>query len=426
MELSWVWGQSRISFYHSKDSIELYNKDEKTQTLAELCKDITPSCRLNPLLFNGHLQTFYTVAKNQDISVYYKRKIFEADDAVYTGSFAVDFVVPPYEGNDEALPPRTTYYKDAEFEEIGSNDNKPMLITLHGLSGGSHEIYLRHVLELLFNEGWEACVVNSRGCAQSKLTSGILFNARATWDIRQTVKWLKKSFPNRPLFAIGYSLGANILINYLGEEGSNCNLEAAVVISNPWNLDTGSIALQRSWLGKEVYSRTMGGNMKKLFETHVEQISRNPRIDVEKVRSIRYLHEFDRELQGPTYGYPTEGAYYRDASSSDSLLAVKTPLFAIHAEDDPIAAMECLPLEEFKQNHYAVLCTTSLGGHLSWFESGGGRWFVKPATQFLIKMAGDIDLSKLSMQKIKDDTGIATRSPFFDPMRRRLQIQTGV
>ena len=213
MELSWVWGQSRISFYHSKDSIELYNKDEKTQTLAELCKDITPSCRLNPLLFNGHLQTFYTVAKNQDISVYYKRKIFEADDAVYTGSFAVDFVVPPYEGNDEALPPRTTYYKDAEFEEIGSNDNKPMLITLHGLSGGSHEIYLRHVLELLFNEGWEACVVNSRGCAQSKLTSGILFNARATWDIRQTVKWLKKSFPNRPLFAIGYSLGANILIN---------------------------------------------------------------------------------------------------------------------------------------------------------------------------------------------------------------------
>ena len=44
-----------------------------------------------------------------------------------------------------------------------------------------------------------------------------------------------------------------------------------------------------------------------------------------------------RELQGPTWGYPTEGAYYRDASSSDALLAVRIPLFALHAEDDPVS-----------------------------------------------------------------------------------------
>lgn len=56
-------------------------------------------------------------------------------------------------------------------------------------------------------------MVNSRGCAKSKITTGVLYNARATWDVRQVVHWLRKTFPNRPLFGIGFSLGANILVN---------------------------------------------------------------------------------------------------------------------------------------------------------------------------------------------------------------------
>jgi len=142
-------------------------------------------------------------------------------------------------------------------------------------------------------------------------------------------------------------------------------LKAAVVCSNPWNLDAGSLALQRTWIGREIYSKTIGSNMKRLIELHHDQVSKNPKLDFEKIRAVKYLHEFDRHIQGPTWGYPTEGAYYRDASSTDSLLAVKIPLFAINAEDDPIAVNEALPYEEVKQTPYGVLCTTSLGGHLS-------------------------------------------------------------
>lgn len=119
----------------------------------------------------------------------------------------------PYKDEDESLPPRTRHYDEQEFDSIGSEDHTPMLVMLHGLSGGSHEIYLRHVLKPMLDAGWEACVVNSRGCAKSKITTGILFNARATWDVRQVVKWLRKTFPNRPLFGIGFSLGANIMVN---------------------------------------------------------------------------------------------------------------------------------------------------------------------------------------------------------------------
>jgi predicted alpha/beta-fold hydrolase len=110
-----------------------------------------------------------------------------------------------------------------------------------------------------------------------------------------------------------------------------------VVISNPWNLESGSLALQRTWMGREIYSKTMGTNMKRLLALHHDQVSKNPKLDFDKINNLQYLHEFDRCVQGPTWGYPTEGAYYRDASSTDSLLAVKIPLLAINAEDDPVS-----------------------------------------------------------------------------------------
>ncbi|KAL9116536.1 MAG: hypothetical protein Q9187_006941 [Circinaria calcarea] len=132
------------------------------------------------------------------------------------------------------------------------------------------------------------------------------------------------------------------------------------------------------------------------------------------------LEDHGEDLQGPTWGYPTEGAYYRDASSVDALLAVKIPLFALNAEDDPIAVGEAIPYEEFKQTPHAVLCTTSLGGHLSWFEVGGSRWFAKPATQFLMKIANEFDYLQ-SGSIIDGDSEIGVEaSPSFDPMRRKL------
>ena len=212
-----LFGYAKTSFYHHTSSLSLPIKstgaEEHSTDLLHLCKQVTPACRLNPLLFNGHLQTFWTAVKSQDIPIYYKRHIFSAEEVNFVGTFAVDFAVSPYDGDDQSLPPRTTYYSEREFEEMGSTDATPMLVCLHGLSGGSHEIYLRSVLKPIVDAGWEACVVNSRGCAKSKVTSGVLYNARATWDVRQVVKWLRKTFPNRPLFGIGHSLGANILVN---------------------------------------------------------------------------------------------------------------------------------------------------------------------------------------------------------------------
>ena len=65
-------------------------------------------------------------------------------------------------------------------------------------------------------------------------------------------------------------------------------------------------------------------------------MKKNGNVDIEKIRNTTYLHEFDREIQCPTWGYPTEGAYYRDASSVDLISNIRIPFFVINAQDDPV------------------------------------------------------------------------------------------
>ena len=249
MAFAWYPGRASTTFTHSKEPLILPTKNGPARAFPELCKDATPDCVLNPFLFNGHLQTAWTAVKSDGPPIHYKRRVFEAEDSKFAGHYTVDFVVSPppksptgkaEDGGPEdeglredpmgighyRLPPRTTYFTDKEFGNLKSEDTKPLLILLHGLSGGSYEVYLRHVLAPLVaqtsageNAGgisggdWEALVVNSRGCAGSKITTSILYNARATWDVRQVVKWCRKTWPKRPLFGIGFSLGANILTN---------------------------------------------------------------------------------------------------------------------------------------------------------------------------------------------------------------------
>jgi len=343
--MSWLLGHAQTTYTHHPTPIPLTTKSGHSTTLSTLASSAIPPCRLNPLLFNGHLQTMYTARKDPGPPIHYKRRIFESNHSVYPGHFAVDFVVSQEEGEKallernervDELPERTTTFTSPEWDALPSTDTKPLLIALHGLTGGSHEVYLREPLAPLTACGWTACVVNGRGCALSKITTPQMFNSRATWDVRQTVLTLRDMFPNRPLYAVGFSLGANILTNYLGEEGSECVLRAAVACSNPWNLEICNVALQSTYLGLEVYCRTMGQNLKRLYELHKEQILKNPGIDKEKVESSRYLFEFDRHVQCPTWGYPTEGAYYRDAQSVDAVCAVRVPFLGINCEDDPV------------------------------------------------------------------------------------------
>lgn len=203
------------SFHHAVQTISLRTRNLATISLANFTAPSVQTFYANPLLWNGHLQTCYTSLNPADpYDVYYARKhLINPNDG---GHFALDFVVDKFDGPaSEDLPVRTKHMTAVEASGLGSDDTKPMLVALHGLSGGSHEIYLRAVLAPLITKesGFAGCVVNARGCAMSKITTQQLFNARFTEDIREATKYLKKIYPNRPLYVVGFSLGANILTN---------------------------------------------------------------------------------------------------------------------------------------------------------------------------------------------------------------------
>ncbi|KAL1615816.1 hypothetical protein SLS56_011682 [Neofusicoccum ribis] len=171
----------------------------------------------------------------------------------------------------------------------------------------------------------------------------------------------------------------------------------------------------------------MANGMKEIVQRHAEMILRNRKIAAAAVKKIRYFFDFDR-----------------DASSVDAVLAVRVPLFALNAEDDPvrrpytvsvlladkivkISHYEALPYEEFQNNPYTVLCTTSCGGHLGWYESGDQRWFAKPEVQviaFLKALHHDIDWSKdfTSALHVPEPT----KSFEYNPIRRRMQPAAAV
>lgn len=250
---SWI-GYATTSFTSAPNSISLPLKaqpraDSKyssasdstnSRTLLSICTENTPPCILNPFLPGGHAQTIYTAftKSSRRALLHYKRRVFISNSTLYPGSFAVDFVSrKPANEDVPTVNLRTTHFEGGEwerFEQTGCVDqddeqvtpenDRPILVALHGISGGAHELYVRSFLDPLAHgepttrggdkvKPWDCLVVNARGCANSDVPGDRLFNARATWDVRQVVDWLHKQFPKRKLFGVGFSLGGNILVN---------------------------------------------------------------------------------------------------------------------------------------------------------------------------------------------------------------------
>ncbi|MBW0476967.1 hypothetical protein O181_016682 [Austropuccinia psidii MF-1] len=305
-------------------------------------------------LFSGHLQTIYSAfgdfSKIDEID--YQRKLIKLPDG---GQLALDLTPPD------------------RFSTF--NDSTPVLIVLHGLTGGSHESYVRSVLSPLINRlGWRAVVANFRGCAGSKLTSQILYNAGATEDLRVAIRFLKQTVcPQTPLHAIGFSLGANVLAKYLGEVGEDCPISSAVVVGNPWDLYAGHCFLESNWI-KRIYSRALASNLRSMFSQHLN-IFKTPSgpIDLHALISnpSQSLYEFDSIVTRVLGNYPSTEAYYKSQSSIRFAGNIRIPLLSINALDDPIVTIDAVPIESVLENPYLVILISSHGGHLGWFE---GLW----------------------------------------------------
>ena len=268
-------------------------------------------------------------------------------------------------------------------------DDAPVLMLMSGIAGGSHDKYLKHFLRRAHNAGYRCVAFNCRGTSDSPLTTPQFYSASFTGDVRAVVDELALRWPDAPLFAVGWSLGANILTNFLGEEGKAAKVSGAVAMCNPFDLNACDDALQEGFFGT-VYSRSMAGNMRKLFAPHAHLFAGLPNYDRRLVESARTVRDFDEAVTRVTFGFPSVDAYY-DASSSRRLIGnVKVPLLVVQAKDDPIAVRSAVPRDVIRNvgpDANVILVETESGGHLGWSAGEeapfGAPWPDVGAMQFL-------------------------------------------
>jgi len=300
-------------------------------------------------------------------------------------------------------------FAPAEPEDSLPRDDTPIVVALAGLTGGSHEAYIRAVLSKVcapISEGglgYRAVVINARGCAGVPVTTQRLFTAGHTDDLRQALIYISHLYPEAPLLGMGFSLGANIMTRYVAEEGTNSRLRSCCVLGCPWDLYQNNISIKRSLSGRHIYSRAMGNNLANLVRKNYKMLTVDPdhtvakaAEDVMKYRSLT-LDGFDQTYTCragsslPPFPFATADDYYRWASSHDAINDIRIPYLAISADDDPIA--QHVPIDNIQSNYIAIGITRG-GGHLGWFQSRSGlsleRWTTKPILEWFKLMGDDV------------------------------------
>lgn len=378
---------SKLEVYHSAKSTRL---SEFVSTLPSVVEGYVP---LNWLLSWPHLSTLYSgVANFEKVDhIYYKRHLVEHKDG---GSNAIDFAVrttkslseAQYESSgDPNLPPRTAYMTPDESFSIGSQTKGILMVLIHGIAGGSHENYIRRTVTAIHeqypdDDQLSVVAFNARGCARSKVTSKTYWNAMQTDDLRSALVFLAEKYPNRRIVVVGYSLGANILCNYLARFNDDSKVSLGISVSNPWVLDKSSINLESYWLGR-LYSGRMAGGLQRLFKRHAHFLAQHEGVDVARVMAAKNLREFDQAFTAKAFGFESALHYYKTASSARTAHDIKTDTILLNAQDDPMALNELLPYKQVAENNHLCLLATKNGGHIGWYGSHGQRWFVDVIVQ---------------------------------------------
>lgn len=412
-----------VKAIHPKTPIKFESKTNPKNgiTIPQLIDKFVPEFQngasnlLSPFLVNGHLQTAYASVRSfKGIDqVTYKRLVLNYKcGGEGTVDFAVKDILPdelPHQPQFQKNLPSDTHYTffPPDDARLTSDDSKPMLIVLHGLAGGSSESYVRslvHCITHVYN--FEACVLNARGCCQSSITTPQLYNGGWTNDIRYFIKQLREMYPNRKFYMVGYSLGASVLTNYLGEEGDKSDISCSITVSVPWDLERSAYFINGTKMGQIFYSPALCKSLMNLTNSHLDELHNDERfqtIYTANVNRIKTLQQFDDCFTGPLFNYKDGMSYYKDASSYQRLPLIRTPLLALNALDDPITGADSLPEKQIEENPYTMMIETDIGGHVAWFEnSSGKRWYTEPICKFLSSFHDEIASKDLKLVVDKD------------------------
>lgn len=248
-----------------------------------------------------------------------------------------------------------------------AGDDKPLLLLLHGLESSSDSAYARLMMSTAIDAGWDGCVMNFRDCGDYRNRLPRRYHAGETGDVEFFLRQLRQQRKG-PILAVGYSLGGNVLLKYLGETGARSGLAAAVAVCVPLDLQACSTRLQTGI--SRIYQAYMMRNMKKALRRRFTP--ETDAIDWDRAIRAETFDEFDDAVTAPLHGFAGKDDYYARCSSIRFLTSIETPTLILNARDDPFMSSDMLPTEA----GLAPAVTLELaehGGHVG-FIDGGTPW----------------------------------------------------
>lgn len=312
-------------------------------------------------LNNPHLQTLYPALFRKPPVPDLKRERLKTDDN--------DFV-------------------DIDFCGAGQ---QPLIILLHGLTGSSQSKYIKGLQQALLKQGMRSAALNFRGCSGEYNHSSRCYHSGETGDIDFLYRTLRKREPTTPMAAVGFSIGGNVLLKWLGEQGANVDLFAATAVSVPLvlstcasKLDNGFSKLYRASLLRELkeYIQLKQQYLESLGHTEEAEILRQ----IGDLDDICSFWQYDDRVIAKLYDFVNVDDYYQRSSSRQFLRAITVPTLLIQAQDDPFMTPEVIP-ELTELSSSVALEITSAGGHVG-FVSGNNPfqaqyWLEQRIPEFL-------------------------------------------
>lgn len=308
-----------------------------------------------PFIFrNNHLNTIYPSLFRKVKGVEYNRERIETPDD--------DFI-------------------DLDWSTVGS---KKLVIVLHGLEGSADRAYVRGVVKRLNDQGWDGLGFNFRGCSGEDNRQARSYHSGETEDLDLIIQKVKKMDVYKQVAIVGFSLGGNVVLKYVGERGANLDslITHAIGISVPCHLESGSAQLSQ-WYNK-IYMNRFLVTLKEKAEDKRSLIEHL--VDFEKIHGSKDFYGFDHHLTAPINGFESAIDYWTKSSSKQFLPNIKIPTLMINAIDDSFLGEESYPRALAKDHPFFFLETPKYGGHVGFAgtDSKGYYWTDNRVVEFLL------------------------------------------
>ena len=288
---------------------------------------------------------------------------------------------------------------DASNQSIGS----PRLLLLHGLEGSIASVYLRGTLAQARARGWAADALIFRTCNGEMNRARRMYHSGETTDLDFVVRRLVAAHPAQPLLVAGFSLGGNVLLKWLGEQGDAApsQLVAAAAVSVPFDLERGSRHIERGFA--RVYGRHFLHTLRAKARAKLRAFP--GLFDPAALDRARTLFDFDDSVTAPVHGFRNASDYYSRSSSLRFLSLIRRPTLLLSARNDPFLPSEVLDsvAEVALGNPDLHLEFHELGGHVG-FVSGLNplrpRYYAEwRVVDFLAKVARTAGTSSRAMEE---------------------------